>query len=118
MQDFTCENTHIKLSEEVKFVPDMQNGVSAVNHIKRYVRKPSFCGIRHLKLHLQRKDRQLLYYQEVPSDSQSFPRMQLCSFSKLCKLKVSVLLLFNIQLFNILKEISKFPVEKQLVLGC
>lgn len=73
MQDFICENTHIKLSEEVKFVPDMQNGVSAVNHIKHYVRKPSFCGIRHLKLHLQRKDRQLLYYQEVPSDSQSFP---------------------------------------------
>ncbi len=67
MQDFTCENTHIKLAEEVKFVPDMKNCVSAVNHIKRGIRKPSFRGIRHLKLHLQRKDRQLLYQKECSS---------------------------------------------------
>lgn len=54
---FTCVNTHVKFSEEVKFVPDVQNRVSAVNHIKCFFRKPSFCGIRHLKLHLQRKDK-------------------------------------------------------------
>lgn len=47
-------HTHIKMFEELKFVTDVQNGVSAVHHIESALRENPFRRIGHFKLHLSK----------------------------------------------------------------